>query len=45
MVLVVDAIAKNENRHIRKKDRAASRANTQPSGKYFRVRKRIILIL
>ena len=45
-VLVIVAFTKNENRHISKKtERAASRANTQPSSEYFNVRTRFIFIL
>ena len=43
--LVVVAFTKNENRHISKKDRAASKATMQPFDEYFSVRMQSILIL
>ena len=39
------AIVAFAKRKKKKKDRAASRANTQPSSAYFSVRTRIILIM
>ena len=44
-VLVVVAFTKKDNRYISKKYMAASRADTQPSSEYFRVRMRVILNL
>ena len=44
-VLVAIAFTKKEIRHISKKDRSASRANTQPYIEYFSVRKQFIFNL
>ena len=45
LIIIVAFTKKKENRHISKEDRAASRANTQPSNEYFSIRTRFILIL